>query len=122
MKHCRKWDNPVRIAAITFAAAMAWLTLPQPRLDRTIASDDVRAGQSENPATSADTTKDRSIANLLGPNTSTLILYDQTDNVGLVSSASQNFGPSNPFNSEAADDFLVPPGRIWTIQQLNVLG
>jgi hypothetical protein len=113
--------NLLRVVILNFMAA-AWLSSPQLLDDQATASTHPGAGQIDKPVASTSATKDALGSHRFPQNTTTTILYDQTDNTGFVSSASQDFGPSEPFNSEAADDFIVPPGRTWTIQQLNVLG
>ena len=50
--------------------------------------------------------------------------YDQTDNGSVgTGSVSQNFETANDaFDNQVADDFVVPAGQTWTIQQVNVTG
>ena len=57
------------------------------------------------------------------PNALQTILYDQTDNPAANSTVSQNFEAANDaFDNQGADDFVVPAGQTWTIQQVNVAG
>jgi hypothetical protein len=50
------------------------------------------------------------------------LLYDQTNSAG-GTTVSQNFEPANDgFDSQLADDFVVPAGPAWTIQRVNVSG
>jgi hypothetical protein len=50
------------------------------------------------------------------------LLYDQTNSTG-GTTVSQNFEPANDgFDSQLADDFVVPAGPAWTIQRVNVSG
>jgi hypothetical protein len=52
-----------------------------------------------------------------------VVLYDQYDNAGLNSTSSQNFEPANdPFDDFTADDFVVPGGETWNIQEVDALG
>src|ERR1700731_429736 len=49
-------------------------------------------------------------------------LYNQNSNFGLAIE-SQNFSADNSANdSAAADDFVVPAGKIWTIKAVDVTG
>ena len=51
------------------------------------------------------------------------VLYDQTDGAATTGTRSQNFeAASSSFDLQAADDFVVPAGHTWTIQQVNVQG
>ncbi|HTG18107.1 MAG TPA: proprotein convertase P-domain-containing protein, partial [Blastocatellia bacterium] len=53
------------------------------------------------------------------------LLYDQTNNAAPTPGGvtSQNFeAVNNAFDSECADDFVVPVGEIWTINQVFVVG
>src|SRR5882672_7732725 len=52
-----------------------------------------------------------------------VVLYDQYDNAAATSTSSQNFEPANdPFDSFTADDFVVPSGETWNIEEVDVLG
>src|SRR5436190_13056110 len=51
------------------------------------------------------------------------ILYDQNDNSGGASTVSQNFETAFDANdAQLADDFSVPGGQSWTVQQVVVTG
>ena len=53
------------------------------------------------------------------------ILYDQVDNPGTLTNdvTSQDFeAANNAFDSFAADDFVVPAGQTWTVNQVVVHG
>src|SRR5690606_17644991 len=51
------------------------------------------------------------------------ILYDQSGNPGLNSTSSQDFEAANdPFDNQAADDFVVPAGETWTITSVDAQG
>ena len=51
------------------------------------------------------------------------VLYDQTDNLGANSITSQNFeAASDAFDNAAADDFEVPAGLAWTVNEVFVPG
>lgn len=47
------------------------------------------------------------------------VLYDQTNNPAATSTLSQNFPDFPTSSSYTADDFVVPAGQTWTIQQVN---
>lgn len=49
------------------------------------------------------------------------VLYDQTSNPSGQGTFSQNFGDGNN-GSAAADDFTVPDGQVWTIEEIDVGG
>jgi hypothetical protein len=56
------------------------------------------------------------------------VLYDQTDNAGVATTnpADPNFSPSNDLGGgggdRTADDFTVPTGQIWSIDEIDVGG
>ena len=53
------------------------------------------------------------------PNAGAAILYDQTNNASGDGAPDQNFEPAfDAYDSEGADDFVVPAGRIWTVESL----
>src|SRR6266850_7899249 len=57
------------------------------------------------------------------PNPLISVLYDQTSTPSAIATGSQNFEPANDaFDDQAADDFVVPGGQSWSIQQVNVGG
>jgi hypothetical protein len=57
------------------------------------------------------------------PKAPQVVLYDQYDNAGTNSTSSQNFEPaSDPFDDFNADDFVVPSGETWNIEEVDVLG
>ena len=52
-----------------------------------------------------------------------LTLYDQTDNAAMTATSSQNFETAfDNFDDQTADDFVVPAGQIWNVEQVNVGG
>lgn len=52
-----------------------------------------------------------------------VVLYDQNDNDAGNAYTSQNFEASNdPFDNQAADDFVVPAGVAWGVQELLITG
>jgi hypothetical protein len=58
-----------------------------------------------------------------GDSLSGAVIYDQISGACSNSTTSQKFEPGlADFNTELADDFVVPIGQSWTIQQVNVLG
>ncbi|MEW5986507.1 MAG: hypothetical protein AB1791_07740 [Chloroflexota bacterium] len=53
----------------------------------------------------------------------TAVLYDQTDSPGLNSITSQEFEEVRAdFDSQAADDFVVPAGETWTVETVYAGG
>ena len=53
----------------------------------------------------------------------TIILWDESGSPTGFKTNSQNYEPANDvFDDELADDFFVPAGQTWTIQQVNVAG
>ena len=51
------------------------------------------------------------------------ILYDQFDSQGTGAALSQDFEPAlDDFDSETADDFVVPAGEEWTISEVDFFG
>src|SRR6476659_8244169 len=51
------------------------------------------------------------------------VLYDQTADPGSFIIISQNFEASlDQYDSQGADDFTVPAGKIWSVTGINVLG
>ena len=52
-----------------------------------------------------------------------VVLYDQYDNIGANSTSSQNFEASfDAYDDELADDFVVPSGDTWNINQVDAAG
>ena len=52
-----------------------------------------------------------------------VVLYDQYDNPGANSTSSQNFEASfDMYDDELADDFVVPCGQTWNIDQVDAAG
>ena len=52
-----------------------------------------------------------------------VVLYDQYDNQAANATSSQNFeDANNAFDDELADDFVVPGGATWNIDQVDVAG
>lgn len=57
------------------------------------------------------------------PNRGTDLLYDQSDNDNGQGIIAQNFETEfDLYDSEAADDFKVPAGKIWRITEIHVDG
>jgi hypothetical protein len=51
------------------------------------------------------------------------VLYDQYDSAGTTASVSQDFETVNDaYDSQLADDFVVPSGQTWTINEVDVQG
>jgi hypothetical protein len=56
---------------------------------------------------------------------SAAVLYDQTSPAGTLDRNSNDYvspSPPNNLDTQAADDFTVPPGQSWTISQADVIG
>ena len=52
-----------------------------------------------------------------------LSFYDQTSNAGTTAIVSQHFEAGlDTFDSQVADDFVVPLGQTWTVERVNVTG
>ena len=52
-----------------------------------------------------------------------VVLYDQYDNPGQTGTSSQVFGPNVDYlDDQAADDFVVPDGQVWTVDLVEVDG
>ena len=57
------------------------------------------------------------------PGPPSVILYSQYDNPGANSYSSQNFEPANDaYDDFLADDFVVPAGQKWDLNQVDVQG
>jgi hypothetical protein len=63
-------------------------------------------------------------SNPLAPRKPFTTLYDQNNNDEGVAVVSQNFtsGSGDSFDSQGADDFVVPTGHRWTIKEVDVTG
>ena len=52
-----------------------------------------------------------------------VVLYDQYDNSGANATGSQDFEPNyDAYDDFAADDFVVPAGETWNIDEVDVQG
>ena len=52
-----------------------------------------------------------------------VVLYDQYNNAGTNATVSQDFETVNdPFDNQLADDFVVPAGPSWTVNEVDVQG
>jgi len=114
--------NHLRVAGVPLIAATVLIGLSQLLFDRITPLALAGDRQAERPLANSNAFQDRPGINPLVTNATAGLLYDQTANVGLISTASQNLGFSSVFSSEAADDFIIPAGRSWTVQQVGVLG
>ena len=75
------------------------------------------------PAVSSSAAGLHSIGALPMPNAPNVVLYDQINNPGTVSSTSQDFEPSiDAFDNQLADDFVVPAGQTWNITEVDAQG
>ena len=60
---------------------------------------------------------------LKAPKAPNVVLYDQYDNDSLNATSSQNFEADfDAFDDETADDFVVPGGETWNINQVDAGG
>ena len=60
---------------------------------------------------------------LRAPQAPNVVLYDQYDNDSLNATSSQNFEADfDAFDDETADDFIVPSGDTWTVNQVDAAG
>lgn len=60
---------------------------------------------------------------LPAPTAPNVVLYDQYDNAGLAATSSQDFEAAyDAFDDFVADDFVVPTGESWTIDEVDVQG
>jgi hypothetical protein len=51
------------------------------------------------------------------------VLYDQYNNPAFSTVSSQNFEPAySQYDSQAADDFMVPSGQAWLVNEIDVAG
>src|SRR5690242_16338918 len=52
-----------------------------------------------------------------------VVLYDQFNNASTAGTLSQQFEPANAaFNAQLADDFPVPGGQQWSVQEVDIAG
>jgi hypothetical protein len=56
------------------------------------------------------------------PKAPQVVLYDQYDNASLIGTFSVTFTDIPPFNSDLADDFVVPAGQTWNVQSIDADG
>ena len=56
------------------------------------------------------------------PGATALELWDQYDNAGTAVTLSATFTDSPSFNSDLADDFVVPIGQAWKMRWIDVDG
>jgi subtilisin-like proprotein convertase family protein len=97
------------LAALLSAARLAAAPSSVPtRSGRPTASRPAGAGPTAAPST---------------PRTPLAVLYDQNDNATASDVTSQDFETAlDAFDDEAADDFVVPPGHVWSIDSVFVDG
>jgi len=50
------------------------------------------------------------------------VLYDQYDNAGVNATLSDTFTDFHTYNSDLADDFVVPAGQTWNVQSIDADG
>jgi hypothetical protein len=70
----------------------------------------------------ANTTGSTALTHLLNqPAFPNVTLYDQYNNAASTSTVSQDFETANDgFDSQAADDFVVPSGQTWQVNEIDV--
>lgn len=51
-----------------------------------------------------------------------VVLYDQYDNASAIGTFSSTFTDFPDFNSDLADDFVVPTGQTWNVQSIDADG
>jgi hypothetical protein len=67
--------------------------------------------------------KVKKIHALPAPAAPNVVLYDQYDNAGGTSLVSQDFEATlDAYDNEGGDDFVVPPGETWNIDEVDILG
>ena len=81
-----------------------------------------QTGKQNRPTTSGQSTAPGKV-NLAPPVAPNVTLYDQYDNASTTASVSQDFETAlDPYDSQLADDFVVPGGQSWTINEVDVAG
>src|SRR4051794_34629977 len=63
-----------------------------------------------------------SIAKAPPPVAPNVVLYDQYNNPGTLSTLSQQFGDFPTYTSQTADKFAVPGGQSWSISEVDAQG
>ena len=56
------------------------------------------------------------------PKAPQVVLYDQYDNASAIGTLSSTFTDFPDFNSDLADDFVVPTGQTWNVQLIDADG
>src|SRR5438874_1584997 len=56
------------------------------------------------------------------PKAPQVVLYDQYDNAGANATADETFTDFTGFDSDLADDFVVPGGQTWNVQSIDADG
>ncbi len=75
------------------------------------------------PEKSHSARKVKKIHKLPAPVAPNVVLYDQYDNAGGTSLVSQDFEATfDAYDNEGADDFVVPAGETWNVDQVDILG
>ena len=82
-----------------------------------------RTGQSQLPKVSSGPIGVGRLPILAYPKAPQVVLYDQLDNAGTISTGSQDFEAANDaFDDFTADDFVVPGGQTWNITEVDAQG
>lgn len=119
MNPIRSYKRSVGAVVFTCVAVMVWLTLPQLSFNQVTAHSE----QTKKKPEIIHKGTERPGRSPFKPNGPLALLYDQTGNAGIDSIVSQNFESDfDDFDAEAADDFIVPAGSTWHIQQVVALG
>ncbi|MCI0612421.1 hypothetical protein L0244_05480, partial [bacterium] len=65
----------------------------------------------------------KKVHKLPAPAAPNVVLYDQYDNPGTYGWTSQDFEPAfDAYDNQGADDFVVPSGETWNIDEVDVKG
>ncbi len=73
-------------------------------------------------ARAGDAVRSRSVAIPPHPQAPQVILYDQYDNAAVTATLSSTISDFPAFNTDAADDFVVPTGQTWNVQSVDADG
>ena len=73
-------------------------------------------------ARAGDAVRSRSVAIPPHPQAPQVILYDQYDNAAVTATLSSTLSDFPAFNTDAADDFVVPTGQTWNVQSIDADG
>jgi len=109
----------VAVSAIPFALAQS---RSRGTMKRSRAANIEQARTSQLPTLSSGPTGMSRFLVLPAPEVPQVILYDQYNNAGTSATLSATFTDFPTFNSDLADDFVVPAGQEWTVQSIDADG